>query len=523
MDRLTDPPENTLRVRRYANSLAGTGFLLTTQMATGAQAFALPNKECLLVGRHSDCDVLIDDASVSRHHAHMYLGSSCFIEDLGSTNGTRIAGKQITPRTKVAISPGQVIVLGSVAMVLQPIRRTSIPPPPLVQPCAPPTSDEPVIIDAEMLTVYSFLETLATSPIAILILGETGVGKELAAQRVHKCSERASKPLVQVNCAAIPENLIESELFGHARGAFTGAQTSKQGLIQAAHGGTLFLDEVGDLPLTAQAKLLRVLETGELTRIGEVKLTHVDVRFVSATNQDLPTMISQQLFRADLFYRLNGATVSIPPLRERASEIVPLARFFLARFAAQQGRQPPTISEAASQRLLAYQWPGNVRELRNIMQRTVALCKADVIEVDDLRFDVPHSWPGPGCIPKAPQIPRIEHPPNFEPPAWPDERATQAMRAPSPVVCETSPKRESSGALDSNLRDDSPTQRVSTSENEASTELKDAMQRYEREEIVTALRQTGGNQTRAAMLLGISRRTLTNKLGQYDIDRPRRK
>jgi two-component system, NtrC family, response regulator AtoC len=249
----------------------------------------------------------------------------------------------------------------------------------------PPIADgEPLVLDPQMVKLYALLARIAASPITVLVLGETGVGKELIAEAVHRGSGRSAGPLVKINCATLPENLLESELFGHERGAFTGADRRKQGYFEVAAGGTLFLDEVGEMPLALQAKLLRVLERRTITRVGGTEEIAVDVRLVAATNRDLEREAERGAFRLDLYFRLCGFAVVIPPLRDRAVEILPLATRFAYGFARELGQPTPSISKAASQALLAYQWPGNVRELKNVIERAVVLQTDGVLDLDHL-------------------------------------------------------------------------------------------------------------------------------------------
>lgn len=218
----------------------------------------------------------------------------------------------------------------------------------------------------------------------VLVTGENGSGKELAAAAIHAHSKRAGGPFVKLNCAAIPKDLLESELFGYEKGAFTGAVASKKGRLELADGGTLFLDEIGDLALDAQAKLLRVLETGEIERIGGTRTANVDVRLIAATNKDLPTMVRAGEFREDLWFRLNVLPITVPPLRERRTDVLLLAEHFLALFAAAEGRGPLALSDDARELLEDYHWPGNVREMRNLMERAVVLVTGDTVTAADL-------------------------------------------------------------------------------------------------------------------------------------------
>jgi two-component system, NtrC family, response regulator AtoC len=243
--------------------------------------------------------------------------------------------------------------------------------------------DEPIVLDPVMQRLYKLVAKIGESSMTVLILGETGVGKELVAEALHKSSSRRAGPLIKLNCAALPETLLESELFGHERGAFTGAERRKQGFFEAAGGGTLFLDEVGEMPLSLQAKLLRVLEGKVITRVGGTAETAVDVRVVCATHRDLQADVRTGRFRQDLLFRIGGFTVAVPPLRDRRSEIVPLAEHFVHLAAAEQRRPPPALSPEARDALLAYRWPGNVRELENAIQRALVLCE-DTIMLADL-------------------------------------------------------------------------------------------------------------------------------------------
>jgi DNA-binding NtrC family response regulator len=218
----------------------------------------------------------------------------------------------------------------------------------------------------------------------VMITGENGSGKELVAEAIHVLSKRATGPFVKINCAAIPKDLVESELFGHERGSFTGATQSKKGRMELADGGTLFLDEIGDLSSESQAKLLRAIETGEIERVGATKTEKVDVRVLSATNRDLKAAVEDGEFREDLFYRLSVVPIHVPPLRERGRDIRLLAEHFLARFCETEGRPPKRLTDEARELLEAYHWPGNVRELRNLMERTAILVESDEVGAGDL-------------------------------------------------------------------------------------------------------------------------------------------
>jgi transcriptional regulator with PAS, ATPase and Fis domain len=237
---------------------------------------------------------------------------------------------------------------------------------------------------APMRRVHEFIAKVAPAGTTVLIHGESGTGKELAARAIHRSSARADGPLVTVNCAAIPENLLESELFGHVRGAFSGAVIDKKGKFELADGGTLFLDEVGELPLALQAKMLRALQEREIERVGAMKSIRVDIRVVAATNADLRAATARGSFRKDLYYRLDVVSLRIPALRERREDIAPLTEYFLAESSAILGRKQPVVSPEARACLLNYDWPGNIRELQNVLERAVVMGSSGAIQPADL-------------------------------------------------------------------------------------------------------------------------------------------
>jgi DNA-binding NtrC family response regulator len=330
---------------------------------------------------------------------------------------------------------------------------------------------EPIIESEAMRRVFTMAQRAANSKISVLILGETGTGKEVLAASIHAMSPRARGPFVCINCGALTEALLESELFGHEKGAFTGAVTTKEGLLEAAAGGTVFLDEIGEMPLALQTRLLRVMETKEITRVGALRPRPVDVRFLAATNRDLEEEIARKTFREDLYYRLNGITLTIPPLRERVSEILPLALSFLKKLSAPLGRRPPQLSGEAVSLLRSYLWPGNIRELRNVLERALLLCDGDLLTPEHLPLEKM----------------RIALPEGRDPGIRPVPEAAP----PDPAVF---------GQF---------------------SRTKEWAHDIERERVLDALARCAGNQTRAAILLGISRRTLCERLRKYDIPRPR--
>jgi two-component system response regulator HydG len=235
-----------------------------------------------------------------------------------------------------------------------------------------------------MREIFALVRKVANSSSSVLITGESGTGKEVVARTIHYSGNRADKPFVPINCTAIPEGLLESELFGHVRGAFTGAHTTKQGLFEKANGGTLFLDEIGDMSLPLQGKLLRVLQDREVRAVGGTQVTKVNLRIITATNKDLTTEMEAERFREDLYYRLNVIPIFIPPLRERPQDVPPLAKAFVAKHSGDNAR---TISSSGLQYLAAFPWKGNARELENAIERTLALSDAEEIGVEELRLD----------------------------------------------------------------------------------------------------------------------------------------
>jgi DNA-binding NtrC family response regulator len=307
------------------------------------------------------------------------------------------------------------------------------------------------------------------------------VGKEVTARAIRDMSPRAGGPFVRVNCAAIPETLLDTELFGHERGAFTGATSAKSGLIEAADGGTLFLDEIGEAPAGVQAKLLRTLETREVRRVGGVDTRAIDVRFIAATNRDLPMLVASGAFRRDLYFRLNGLCIQIPPLRERKDEILPLARAFLEEFSGAMGRPTPGLSSVSVTLLREHAFPGNVRELRTMMQRALVLCEGAQIRPEHLGIDLATEEQRGRASPSTVRSER------------PEVRPTVERSGPADGDPPVRPKR-----------------------------LAQEIRSLEQQRIIAALEQTGGNQKRAAERLGIARRTLIHRIEAYGLPRPRK-
>ncbi len=438
-------------------------------------SFPLAVPGVFTIGRALDADLYVKDGSLSRLHAALHLrrgarGIELGIRDLGSVNGTRLRGVRVPADVEQPFALGEPVELGTCTILVKagggPVGSAS---------AAAPTADAPVIVEAAaMRAVYALVDKVAPSELSVLVLGETGVGKEVLAQAIHARSPRAGRPFVALNCGAVAGDLIESELFGHERGAFTGAVKSKPGLLEVARGGTLFLDEIGELPLDTQVKLLRVLEERRARRVGGVEPIALDVRFVAATNRDLAAAVERGLFREDLYYRLNGFTLEIPPLRARRDEILPLARAFGRDARRREGRSGELgLTASAVAALEAHAWPGNVRELKNVIARAVLLA-------GDAPVDAAHL-----TVQRRPAA------------------STGQVTEPMPVMTAPPPAPPTPPAA-------------------PPADLKAALESVAREKILAALERCGGNQSRAAELLGMSRKSLLRRLDTYDLPRPRK-
>jgi two-component system response regulator AtoC len=356
---------------------------------------------------------------------------------------------------------------------------------------------EVVLADPAMVRLYDLARRLARSTMPILIRGETGVGKELAAAAVHAFSDR-SGPLISINCAAIPEALAESELFGHEKGAFSGAVAAKPGQLELASGGTVFLDEVGDLPLAVQAKLLRVVENQELTRVGDVKVRPTDIRIVAATNRDLELDIAAGRFRRDLFFRLAAGQLVLPPLRDRPRDLSYLAGQMLAAACADLDRRPLALSVAATQAILLHRWPGNVRELRHAMHYAAAAVPESGVEVDvwHLPTNVTATARAAG---DAPTTPITTSAAAIRPSAVIE--AVSGPLAPPPTAAASVP----------------PTPTPTEDGRRVFRPIADEIRELERLRIVEALTETNGVQNQAAALIEMPLRTFVTKLKKYEI------
>jgi DNA-binding NtrC family response regulator len=434
--------DGTLATEHIGGAVGEAGRHLLVIGRTAVAIHPLPERGVIVIGRSRGVDLVIDDRSVSRRHARMVLEPDAItIADLGSANGSRIGHRPVGEQPAV-VSAGEPFHLGAVTLVVEGGARAATPP----QPGA-----------SGMADLHALAARLASGTVSVLIQGETGVGKELMAERIHELSRCAAGPFVRLSCAAIAEDLLESELFGHERGSSGGAHSARPGLIELAAGGTLFFDEVGELPIGLQARILRVVEDRA-----------VDVRFVSATSRDLEEEVDAGRFRRDLYYRLAGATLHIPPLRERLSEIPELAARFVAEAGRALGRPDLRLDADAIAWAASQDWPGNLRELKSACERAALLCDQ-------------------GPIARS----------HFMTAAATRRRATTPPLSRPP----TQPGSESESLRESARRE---------------------VETVERRRILEALEQAGGNQTRAAELLGISRRTLVNRLDAYDLPRPRK-
>jgi DNA-binding NtrC family response regulator len=439
--------ESTVSIGMLAGQKDGRRLIVFT--AAGATSYPLPQAGELIVGRSNVAQLHLEDRALSRRHARILIDDLVTIEDLDSANGTYVRGQRLEPGARALVSPGDAIEMGSSLFILQGTHGKR-----LGYERKSPWSGEPMMEGLRRL-----IEVVAPSNLSVLLLGETGVGKGIIAEEIHRRSNRASKPFVQLNCAALPDQLLESELFGYEKGAFTGAAQSKPGLLETANGGTVLLDEIGDMPNAVQGKLLRAVEQREVLALGALRPRPIDVRFISATNRDLQLDIRNKTFREDLFFRLNGISLEVPPLRYRVSEIEKLAREFALEATKSKGAvAPPSITEETLSLLKGYRWPGNIRELRNVVERAVLLCSGEPILPSHLPSPVQH---GPGPKGAGPKLEVVES-------------------------------------------------------------LHDETQLGERQRILDALNSCAGNQSRAAAQLGMSRRTLISRIEIYGIPRPRK-
>lgn len=407
------------------------------------------------IGRGPANTVPIDENAVSRKHAIIAVdGDGVFVlRDLGSANGTFLNDRRLIAPTR--LSGGDIVRIGSTSITFVDTSGRSHSPADEAggQTTSLKASDTARVMigrSAAMTEVFSLIEKASASKIPVLVEGETGTGKELVARALHEASPLSRAPFLAVNCAAVSESLLESELFGHKRGAFTGATEDRRGLFEVASAGTVFLDEIGEMPIGMQAKLLRVLQEGEVTRVGESQPRKVDFRLVSATNRDLLAEADSDRFRRDLYYRIAAFPIRIPPLRERREDIADVTTMLLAAAMRRQGKRTGALSPDAMAALKRFDWPGNVRELQNEIERAVTMVGAgEPIEVSHLSAKLTGAGP--------------------------------------------SPAEAASSAADSG-------------------ELRARTAAFERTEVEAALERQGGNKTRAAKELGITYQGLLKKM-----------
>jgi two-component system response regulator AtoC len=418
----------------------GRRFALLIFCDPEAQVRLLDEGSQVVVGREAPSEIVVDDPSVSRQHARFtLLEASVWVEDLDSRNGTFHRGKRVS---RERLDAGDEVIVGKARIVVAATRSPDAD--------VPPGDAQYVILNPKMKQLYADIQRAARADVPLLILGETGSGKEHVARTFHRIGPRKDRDFVAVNCAAIPASLIESTLFGHERGAFTGATARAIGMFERANGGVLFLDEIGDLGSGSQAALLRALETRTIARDGSTSEIPVDVRIVAATHCDLEDMVEEGTFREDLFFRLNTIRVEVPPLRERPDEIEPLVNLVLAGARREWSVRADRVSPEAMQAIRNYSWPGNVRQLRHAIERAALLGNGESITTDDL---------------------------------------------PDYVVDD---KRASGVSV--------------TVDGSIELALKQQLRRFERALIEEALRRTGGNRQLAAKLLRIPLRTLFRKI-----------
>jgi two-component system response regulator AtoC len=498
------------------------------------------------VGRDSDNIIRIDDASVSRHHLEMHAADDgAFVVDLGSSNGTLLVrngasvdeeeegpstAHRLPHNQPVPMRVGDAVRVGPALIFLQLKTRTS-------QSAlrAPVQSGEPpVLVDPEMKNAYELLSRAAQSDVSVLIIGETGVGKEMMAESVHLRSRRAARAYLQLNCAALPEQLLESELFGHEKGSFTGAHVAKVGLLESTDGGTVFLDEIGELSMGTQAKLLRVLEERTLLRVGSTKPRHINVRFVTATNRDLVREARAGRFRSDLYYRISGLVVRVPPLRQRPAEIEPLSAHFLRQFCKSLDQPEPQLSLEALAALRTHDWPGNVRELRNVIERAALMAGSDPIRREHILLDTPVLEPG--AEPEAPTEVTLRKDYRELIAATRKGRGTDGG-ARSTRGTHSSLEGRSPDSIRHSSRSPMSASRLSLTPESPAELLGEPSGSYqppvaydraanldeERTRLIEALDACAGNQTRAAKMLGISRRQLIARIEFWQLPRPKKR
>ena len=468
----------------------------------GAEPY-LFSKDIIRIGAHQESDLVLSDETVSRHHCELRRdGESYRLIDEGSTNGSFVGKLRVFD---ALLYHNCEFSVGGTRLRFQ-LRREEAP----IDPRRESHYGELIGAAPAMRKLYGFLDRVAPTDLSLVIEGETGTGKELVARALHQRSQRASAPLVVCDCSAIPEHLIESELFGHEKGAFSGAVRSHKGVFEQAHRGTLFLDELGELDISLQPKLLRVLETGTLRRVGGERSIQIDVRIVSATNRRLEEMVKAGTFRSDLYYRLAKVQVKLPPLRERGQDVVLIARSFLEKSA--QSLAGSRLSSAAEELLLHAHWPGNVRELRNIIDRVMVFSEGPEISAAELR---PHlklrSEEQYSGEERAPGSGGSAGTTGTSPPPLP--RGGEAKSGPPPL-----PSDPQSATPPPLAVRPPPLPAEGTSLKEAKESI---IADFEREYLVRLLQKHNSNVSAVAREAGIDRRHVYRLLEKYELSPPR--
>jgi len=507
---ITTQPISSSVIRSARPAVDRRRISLVVYHRDGTEVVILAPGVPLVVGRCSPSALRIPDRTLSREHARFSLaGERVIVEDLGSTNGTWVEGQRVQ---RAELAAGDEVLLGGVVACVHAlgppeedgelsgedalrqklaaeVSRTRR----FRQPLAALQGDEPLVAGAAMRPVLAAAARLASARIPVILQGETGSGKEVLARFLHEQGPRRGRSMVCVNCGAIPAQLVESTLFGHERGSFTGAIQQQKGIFEEASGGTVLLDEVGELPAAAQAALLRVLETGRLCRVGSSREIAVDVRVLAATHRDLEAMVEEGRFRADLYFRLGGETLWIPPLRERADEIEALALRFLREANEANGREVQGFRRDALAALRRYRWPGNVRELKHAVERAVVITEATHIRAVDLppRVQAAEGGAPPGAAGEARSGRK-------DPRGRPGTGRRDAGVA---------PEARDGGAAGVNGADG-----ADGLHGEEGGAYRAQMQRYEARLILAALEEARWNQTQAARRLGMPLRTLASKI-----------